>query len=193
MKTLAKHSASFVIRICIFPFFLSYKIKSLFIGEDRAFALLSQAFSILPGLTGEYARKEIYRLTLNECASDCTISFGTIFSHSDCSIKEGVYIGANCMIGKVDIGKNVLIGSNVDILSGKHQHSTEIADVLIRFQKGEFKKISIGEDTWIGNHSVIMDEIGKGCIIGAGSVVTQPINAYSIAAGNPAKVIKERN
>ncbi len=179
-------------RISILPFFLSYKIKSLFIGEDRAFALLSQTFSILPGLTGEYARKEIYRLTLNECASDCTISFGTIFSHSDCNIKEGVYIGANCMIGKVDIGKNVLIGSNVDILSGKHQHSTEIADVPIRFQKGEFKKIIIGEDTWIGNHCVIMDDIGKGCIIGAGSVVTQPVDDYSIVAGNPAKIIRKR-
>jgi virginiamycin A acetyltransferase len=179
-------------RICILPFFLSYKIKSLFIGEDRAFGLLSQKFSILPGLTGEYARKEIYRLTLNECAPDCTISFGTIFSHSDCTIREGVYIGANCMIGKADIGRNVLIGSNVDILSGKHQHSTEDADVPIRFQKGEFKKISIGEDTWIGNHSVIMDDIGVGCIIGAGSVITQPIGDYSIVAGNPAKIIKKR-
>ena len=192
MKTVVKYLANVVIMICVFPSFLSYKIKSLFIGEDKAFALLSQTFSIFPGFTGEYARKEIYRLTLNECASDCTISFGTIFSHSDCRIKEGVYIGANCMIGRVDIGKNVLIGSNVDILSGKHQHSIEKADVPIRFQEGEFRKISIGEDTWIGNHSVIMDEIGKGCIIGAGSVVTQPIGDYSIVAGNPAKIIRKR-
>ena len=192
MKALVKYLASLVMRICVLPFFLSYKIKSLFIGEDRAFALLSQTFSILTGITGEYARKEIYRLTLNECASDCTISFGTIFSHRDCTIKEGVYIGANCMIGKVDIGKGALIGSNVDILSGKHQHSIENAEVPIRFQKGEFKKIGIGEDTWIGNHSVIMDDIGKGCIIGAGSVVTQPIGDYSIVAGNPAKIIRKR-
>jgi acetyltransferase-like isoleucine patch superfamily enzyme len=192
MKKFIKYSASLIVRICILPFLLSYKIKSLFIGEDRAFALLSQTFSILPGLIGEYARKEIYGLTLNECASDCTISFGTIFSHSDCSIKEGVYIGANCMIGKVDIGKNVLVGSNVDILSGKHQHSTEIADVPIRFQRGEFKKISIGEDTWIGNHSVVMDNIGKGCVIGAGSVVTQAVEDYSIVGGNPARIIGKR-
>ena len=174
------------------PFFLSYKIKSLIIGEDRAFALLSQEFSIIPGLLGEYGRKEIYRLTLNECTSDCSISFGTIFSHSDCEIKEGVYIGANCMIGKADIGKNVLIGSNVDILSGKHQHSIELVDIPIKYQKGKFKKIGIGEDTWIGNHSVIMNEIGKGCIIGAGSVVNDSIEDYSIVAGNPAKVIKKR-
>ena len=161
-------------------------------GEDRAFALLSQELSIIPGLIGEYARKALYRLTLKECASECTITFGTIFSHNDCEIKEGVYIGANCMIGKAEINKNVLIGSNVDILSGKHQHSIDLLDVPIRYQKGEFKKIKIGEDTWIGNHSVIMDDIGRGCIIGAGSVVTQPIDDYSIVAGNPAKVIKRR-
>jgi virginiamycin A acetyltransferase len=183
---------SLIIRILILPFFLSFKIKSLFIGKDRAFALVSQAFSIIPGLVGEYARREINKLSLNECASDCSIGFGTIFSHTDCEIKEGVYIGANCMIGKAEINKNVIIGSNVDILSGKHQHSTESIDIPIRYQEGEFKKIKIGEDTWIGNHSVIMDDIGKDCIVGAGSVVANAISDYSVVAGNPAKVIKKR-
>lgn len=192
MKNSIKTLFCLIIKISILPFFLSFKIKSLFIGKDRAFALLSQAFSIIPGLVGEYARREINKLSLNECASDCSIGFGTIFSHTDCEIKERVYIGANCMIGKVEINKNVIIGSNVDILSGKHQHSTESIDIPIRYQKGEFKKIKIGEDTWIGNHSVIMDDIGKGCIIGAGSVVTQPVDDYSIAFGNPAKVVKKR-
>ncbi len=192
MKNIIKHLFSVIIRILVLPFFLSYKIKSQFIGEDRAFALLSQEFSMIPGLLGEFARKEIYKLTLNECSSDCSIGFGTIFSHSDCEIKEGVYIGANCMIGKVEIGKNVLIGSNVDILSGKHQHSIELINIPMRFQKGEFKKIKIGEDSWVGNHSVITDDVGKGCVIGAGSVVTQPVEDYSIVAGNPARVIKRR-
>jgi len=96
------------------------------------------------------------------------------------------------MIGKVDIGRNVLIGSNVDILSGKHQHSTDAIDLPIRYQMGEFRKLKISDDTWIGNHSVIMDDIGKGCIIGAGSVVTQPIDDYLVVAGNPAKIIRKR-
>jgi len=192
VKKSIKYIFSLIIRILILPFFLSYKIKSQFIGEDRAFAFLSQEFSHIPGLLGEYARKEIYRLTLKECSADCTVGFGTIFSHSDCSIREGVYIGANCMIGKVDIGRNVLIGSNVDILSGKHQHSTDAIDLPIRYQMGEFRKLKISDDTWIGNHSVIMDEIGKGCIIGAGSVVTQPIDDYLVVAGNPAKIIRKR-
>ncbi len=192
MKSTIKYLAKLIIKVLILPFFLSYKIKSLIIGEDRAFASLSQEFSIVPGLIGEYARREIYRLTLDECSSDCVIGYGTIFPHRDCKIEGGVYIGANCMIGKVDIGRNVLIGSNVDILSGKHQHSIDAVDLPIRDQKGEFRKLKIGEDTWIGNHSVIMDDIGKGCIIGAGSVVTQRIDDYSVVAGNPAKIIKKR-
>lgn len=192
MKNFMKTVFSLIIRILILPYFLSYKIKSQFIGEDRAFALLSQEFSVIPGLLGEFGRREMYRLTLNCCAPDCMVSHGTSFSHSDCEIGEGVYIGANCTIGKVDIGKNVLIGSNVDILSGKHQHSRESIDIPIKYQKGEFKKIKIDENTWIGNHSVIMDDIGKGCIVGAGSVVTNAISDYSVVAGNPAKVIKKR-
>jgi virginiamycin A acetyltransferase len=192
VKKLIKCVISSVIRILILPFFLSYKIKSLFIGEDRAFNIMSQEFSIIPGVLGELARREVYRLTLDKCASDCLIGFGTIFSHKECEIEESVFVGFNCIIGKAHIGKNVLIGSNVDILSGKHQHSIDLVDIPIKYQKGKFKKIKIGEDTWIGNHSIIMDDIGKGCIIGAGSVVTQPIEDYSIALGNPAKVVKKR-
>jgi len=54
--------------------------------------------------------------------------------------------------------------------------------------------IIIEDDVWIGSNSVILSgvKIGRGSIIGAGSVVTKNIPAYSIAVGNPAKVIKKR-
>lgn len=59
------------------------------------------------------------------------------------------------------------------------------------FSKGD---IIIEDDVWIGSNSVILSgvKIGRGSIIGAGSVVTKSIPAYSIVAGNPAKVIKRR-
>jgi len=55
-------------------------------------------------------------------------------------------------------------------------------------------KIIIEEDVWVGSNSVVLSgvTIGRGSIIGAGSVVTKNIPRYSIAAGNPAKVIKMR-
>ena len=54
--------------------------------------------------------------------------------------------------------------------------------------------IIIEDDVWIGSNSVILSgiTIGRGAIIGAGSIVTKDIPKYSIVAGNPAKVLKQR-
>lgn len=59
----------------------------------------------------------------------------------------------------------------------------------------ESKPVSIGDGCWIGEKVCILPgvTIGKKCIIGAGSVVIKSIPDYSIAAGNPAKVIKQYN
>ena len=58
----------------------------------------------------------------------------------------------------------------------------------------EERPVTIGNDVWIGDRVIILAgvEIGDGCIIGAGSVVTKSIPAYSIAAGVPCKVIRSR-
>jgi acetyltransferase-like isoleucine patch superfamily enzyme len=52
----------------------------------------------------------------------------------------------------------------------------------------------IGDDCWIGANSVIVAgvHIGTGSIVGAGSIVTHDVPAYSVAVGNPAKVVKRR-
>jgi acetyltransferase-like isoleucine patch superfamily enzyme len=57
------------------------------------------------------------------------------------------------------------------------------------------KLIEIGDDSWIGANAVITagSKIGKHCVIGAGAVVTGIIPDYSIAVGNPARIIKKYN
>jgi virginiamycin A acetyltransferase len=69
---------------------------------------------------------------------------------------------------------------------------TNAADVK-NFTK-EKKSLEIGSDVWVGGHSIILSglKIGHGCVIGAGSVVRESLDPYSIAIGNPAKTIKKR-
>lgn len=160
--------------------------------KDRVFSTYSQLLSMLPGFLGNQLRLGFYRLTLNCCEHNVVISFATLFSQVDTDIYQGVYIGPQCNIGRCVIGKNSLLGSGVHVMSGKGQHNFADLDTPIKDQGGDFEKINIGEDSWIGNGALIMANIGKQTIVAAGSVVISDVPDYAIVGGNPAKIIKMR-
>lgn len=99
----------------------------------------------------------------------------------------------NTVIGPVFIGNNVNVAQNV-VMSGLN-HGYEDIQVAPRLQKCSVSQIKIGDDCWIGANVVITAgvEIGKHCVVAAGSVVTKDVPAYSIVAGNPARIIKQYN
>lgn len=187
-KTLARGTA----RIMILPAYLLYLTGNLFIEKKKNFQGFSECFSNIPGLIGEYLRREFYRLTLAECSKDCCISFGVLFSSYKASIGRGVYIGPFSMIGYARIGDYTLISSSVQVLSGSKQHYFDKLDVPIKEQGGEFNLVEIGEDCWLGNGTVVMANVGQKSVIGVRSVVNKDIPPYSIAVGSPAKVIRSR-
>jgi acetyltransferase-like isoleucine patch superfamily enzyme len=78
-------------------------------------------------------------------------------------------------------------------MNGAAQHGIERLDIPIREQPGTWPRIIIGRDSWIGDRAVVAADVGKHCVIGAGSVVTRPIPDYAIAVGVPAKVVRYRN
>lgn len=192
MKTIMKLIINSLCIILVLPFYLWMRLEKLFIRTDHPFQGMSQFFSLFPGLFGNYLRRAFYYLTLPSCSLDCNICFGTIFSSEKAQIGKRVYIGTNCTIGDVNIGDDVLLGSNVDIMNGAKQHYIDDVTIPIREQGGEYPKVRIGEDTWIGNGATVLCDVGRKCVIGAASVVVKPVGDFSIAVGTPARVIKKR-
>jgi acetyltransferase-like isoleucine patch superfamily enzyme len=91
-----------------------------------------------------------------------------------------------------DIGADALVGSGVHILSGKRQHRFDDISRPIRLQGGERTMVRLGADVWVGNGAIILADVAAHSIVAAGSVVVDPIPEWSIAAGNPARVIRSR-
>ena len=192
MKKSVKQLLRLLSIVLIGPITATYLLLNAFLKSDAFFSAFSQTLSLIPGKTGGYLRAGFYRFAMTHCSQSAYITFLTLFSQRDTEIDSGVYIGPQCNIGKCKIGKNVLLGSNVHILSGKGQHNFSDLDIPIRDQGGTFEKIEIGEDTWIGNGALVMANVGRSCVVAAGSVVIEEVCDYAVVAGNPAKVIKMR-
>ncbi len=192
MKPLIKIFVSAAMRLLSLPLYFFYRLECIFLGNRKAFGMVTQLVSLLPGLSGEWFRRAFLQWVTGLKLLDCCFSFGTTFSDPRIIIKDGVYLGRGCDIGYAHIGRNCLLGSSVHVPSGLQQHVFENTDIPIKEQQGGYSKITIGEDTWVGNGAIIAADVGKKCVIGAGSVVVKPIEDFSIVAGNPAKLIRYR-
>ena len=95
--------------------------------------------------------------------------------------------------GGLEIGDHCLIAGGVAICGA--EHGTERVDIPMRQQGVKGGKIVIENDVWLGMRAVIMPgvTIGRGSIIGAGSVVTHDIPPYSVAWGVPCEVRRKRD
>lgn len=103
---------------------------------------------------------------------------------------------------KIDIGSFSSIGQNVCVVDFNHRYN-RLSSSFVNFKlfNSHFEKdietkgsTIIEEDVWIGSNTVILPgvTIGRGAVIGAGSIVATDVPRYTIAAGNPAKNIRKR-
>lgn len=117
------------------------------------------------------------------------------------NLGEGIVMGANSAVdaysfigssGFISIGQNVIMGQRV----GFHpeNHDFDRTDIPIREQGTTRQGITIEDDVWVGSNVIFLDgtHVGRGSVIGAGSVVRGNIPPYSIAVGVPAKVVRSR-
>ena len=191
-RKLAKSVLQLICMGIMLPSVLCYRLHAIVAGSDRAFSGWSQLLSLIPGLVGVHLRNAFFRFTMRDCAGDCHIGFGTIFSDADVSLGSGVYIGNYCSIGSVTIEKDVLIASHVSIMNGCHQHGTALLDVPIRDQVGRYEPVTIGQNSWLGERAIVAASVGRHCIVGAGSLVLHPVPDYCIAVGVPARILRDR-
>lgn len=106
-------------------------------------------------------------------------------------VGKNFYANYNCTIldvAKVIIGDNCMLAPNVAIYTAGHPVHPLTRNTLYEYGI----EITIGDNVWIGGNTVICPgvHIGSNTVIGAGSVVTKDIPDYSIAAGNPCRVIR---
>jgi acetyltransferase-like isoleucine patch superfamily enzyme len=178
--------------VAVLPALVSFVLKRLVMGPDRALEGSTQALAILPGVPGVYLRRAFLAQVLARCDRSASVHFGTLFSQAGARLDANVYVGPNCHLGLVHLERDVLLASGVHVPSGGETHGTGEVDRPIRDQDGRRQLVRIGEGSWIGSAAIIMADVGRHSIVGAGSVVTRPIPDYSIAAGVPARVIRSR-
>lgn len=115
---------------------------------------------------------------------------------ADVQIGDNSTIGVNFELfgpATFKIGSNVLIGPDVLFITVNHRFDR--LDIPIKAQgHNEPEEITVDDDVWIGARVIILPGvcIGRGSIIGAGSVVAKNVPEYAIVAGNPARVKEYR-
>lgn len=115
-----------------------------------------------------------------------------IFIGDNCSLNHNNIFQAGKKTAKIVLGNNVLTAANCMFIA--YSHGWEAINTPIMYQDCYDASIIIDDDVWIGHGVTILAgvHVGKGAIIGAGSVVTKDVPSNAIVGGCPAKIIKMR-
>ena len=107
-------------------------------------------------------------------------------------VGKNFFANYNCMIidvARVRIGDNCQMAPNVAIYTAGHPIHPVSRNSMYEYGK----EVTIGDNVWIGGNTVICPgvHIGDNVVIGAGSVVTKDIPDWTVAAGNPCRVLRQ--
>ncbi len=188
-----------------------------FLYNRKKFPGLGMSLSVVPNVEGSFqwgSESSIGMMSHLIVPSTASLSLGHntyVGRYVELGAGDRMVIGSEvtiqdrCIIlGDVTIANCCILAPNVYISSGKHYYD-HICQLPIRVQdklvvNDEYlsakhnKNVIIDEDCWIGINSVLMQgvSLGRGCVVGAGSVVTKSFPPYSVIAGVPARLIKKR-
>lgn len=147
------------------------------------------------------ARAAILDALVPHRGPDCYFQAPVYFDYgTNITFGEGCETNFNLTVldcGPITVGDHVLIGPNCTLAAPMHPFHPAERNPRTRpdgstYSLESAKPIVIGRDCWLASNVVVCGgvTIGEGCVIGAGSVVTRDIPPYSLAAGNPCRVIR---
>lgn len=111
---------------------------------------------------------------------------GEVTAGDDCTVNPYATVR-----GRITLGDGVRVGAHSSLLGFNHGFAP---DLPVHRQPLTSKGITVGDDVWIGSHVVVLDgvTIGDHCVVGAGAVVTKDLAPWTVAAGNPARPLRDR-
>ena len=164
--------------------------------QNQLEAFVIGLVSWVPTIFGMLLRNLLYRALGMKVKGFCWIQPGVMFVNihrlkvgRNFACNSGTYINA---LGSIEMGDDVLIGSNVTISAGKHEIEGREQSVFSR--PAIPLPIHFGNDIWLGAGTVILPglQLANGTVTGANSVITKDTESYSVMAGVPARLIRYR-
>lgn len=141
-------------------------------------------------IIGRSLRTALLRLMGADIASGVTVHGGTYITRpSNLRIGQGSFVNRGCYLdleGELRIGRNVTIGHGVTFVTAHH----EIGPAEKRCTPSVGLPIEVGDGCWLGANVTVLPgvSIGRGSIVGAGSVVARHVPENAVAIGSPARV-----
>lgn len=129
----------------------------------------------------------------DEVVIDAFVKLKAAGGLGDVVIGRRTVINAGCVLytgNGISIGRDVLIAANCTLAPTNHAFSDPAQPIRAQGFQPSRGGIAIGDDVWIGANCVLVDgaRIGRGAVIGAGSLVRGELPPLCIAHGRPAKV-----
>lgn len=129
---------------------------------------------------------------------NCTLQKGVVLAASDRGkiiLRDHVYLGEYVVLSskaEVEVGEHAIIATHTFVVD--FDHGYEDPEKLFYDQEIKSRKVRIGRNVWIGAGCQILKGVtlGEGSVVGAGSVVTRDVPPFTVCAGVPARVLRER-
>jgi acetyltransferase-like isoleucine patch superfamily enzyme len=150
----------------------------------------------IPSLLGAALRWAYCRVTFARLDGFCFIRPGARIHYScGMSVGRNLHLNGGTFIdarGGLTLGNDVLVGPNAVLLTSQHHWSDPSLPIVV--QGHELAPTRIGDDVWIGANAVVLPglHVATGTVVGAGAIVTEDTEPYTIVAGVPAKVVGTR-